>query len=40
MSPSVSLDGKSVLFAGRRGGDDAGHFRLYEVLLDGLASGR
>jgi hypothetical protein len=35
MSPSVSADGKSVLFAGRKGGDDAGHFRLYEVNLDG-----
>jgi hypothetical protein len=35
MSPSVSLDGKKVLFAGRKGGDDPGHFRLYEVNLDG-----
>jgi hypothetical protein len=35
MSPSVSIDGKSVLFAGRKGGDDPGHFRLYEVKLDG-----
>lgn len=35
MSPSVNLDGKSVLFAGRKGGDDPGHFRLYEVQLDG-----
>ena len=34
MSPSVSLDGTRVLFAGRRG-DDPGHFRLYEVNLDG-----
>jgi hypothetical protein len=34
MSPSVSLDGKRVLFAGRRA-DDHGHFRLYEVNLDG-----
>lgn len=35
MSPSVTLDGKSVLFAGRKGSDDSGHFRLYEVKLDG-----
>ena len=35
MSPSVSLDGKRVLFAGRRGGDDHGHFRLYEINIDG-----
>src|SRR5262249_4820394 len=34
MSPFVSIDGKRVLFAGRRG-DDHGHFRLYEVDLDG-----
>src|SRR5438067_7454192 len=35
MSPSVSLDGRRVLFAGRKGGDDPGHFRLYEVRPDG-----
>ncbi len=35
MSPSVSLDGRTVLFAGRKGGDDPGHFRLYEVGVDG-----
>ncbi|QDU20903.1 TolB-like translocation protein [Urbifossiella limnaea] len=35
MSPSVTLDGRSILFAGRKGGDDPGHFRLYEVQLDG-----
>src|SRR5262249_14340825 len=35
MSPSVSLDGKKVLFAGRKGGDAPGHFRLYEVNLGG-----
>lgn len=34
-SPSVSQDGSTVLFAGRKGGDDPGHFRLYEVKLDG-----
>ena len=34
MSPSVSLDGKRVLFAGRRG-DGHGRFRLYEVGVDG-----
>src|SRR5437764_689131 len=35
MSPSVSQDANTVLFAGRKGGDDPGHFRLYEVRLDG-----
>jgi len=35
MSPSISIDGRTVLFAGRKGGDDPGHFRLYEVGLDG-----
>ena len=35
MSPSVSQDGTTVFFAGRKGGDDPGHFRLYEVRLDG-----
>ncbi|MFM8273456.1 MAG: hypothetical protein ACKODX_14175, partial [Gemmata sp.] len=35
ISPSVTLDGTKVLFAGRKGGDDAGHFRLYEVGVDG-----
>ena len=35
MSPSVSLDGKRVLFAGRKGGHDPGRFRLYEVAVDG-----
>jgi len=35
MSPTVTLDGKSVLFAGRKSGDDPGHFRLYEMRLDG-----
>ena len=35
MSPSVSLDGKRILFAGRKGGDDHGRFRLYEVGVDG-----
>ncbi|MFO0798741.1 MAG: hypothetical protein U0804_14810 [Gemmataceae bacterium] len=35
MSPSLTLDGRSILFAGRKGGDDPGHFRLYEVQLDG-----
>jgi hypothetical protein len=34
MSPSVSLDGRRILFAGRRG-DDSGHFRLYEINVDG-----
>jgi hypothetical protein len=35
MSPSVSIDGRRILFAGRKGGDDSGHFRLYEVGVDG-----
>ncbi len=35
MSPSITLDGKRVLFSGRKGGDDHGHFRLYEVNIDG-----
>jgi hypothetical protein len=34
MGPSVSDDGKRVLFAGRRA-DDAGRFRLYEVGING-----
>jgi hypothetical protein len=33
-SPSVSLDGRRVLFAGRRG-DGHGRFRLYEIGIDG-----
>lgn len=35
MGPSISIDGRRVLFAGRKGGDDPGRFRLYEVELDG-----
>lgn len=35
MSPSISLDGERVLFAGRKGGDDPGRFRLYEIGVDG-----
>ena len=35
MSPSISLDGKRIYFAGRKGGTDAGRFRLYEVGVDG-----
>lgn len=34
MSPTVSLDGRRVLFAGRRA-DGHGRFRLYEVGVDG-----
>jgi hypothetical protein len=34
MSPSVTLDGDRILFAGRRA-DGHGRFRLYEVGLDG-----
>src|SRR5262249_53481789 len=33
MSPSVALDGKRILFAGRREGH--GHWRIYEVGVDG-----
>ncbi len=35
MSPSVSPDGRQVLFAGRKGGDDPGHFRLFEIGTNG-----
>src|SRR5947208_2269160 len=32
MSPSLSLDGKRILFAGRKAGDH-GRFRLYEIAI-------
>ncbi|MGL4553194.1 MAG: hypothetical protein ACRC33_18675 [Gemmataceae bacterium] len=35
MSPSVSADGQKIFFAGRKGSPDPGHFRLYEVGVDG-----
>jgi hypothetical protein len=35
MSPSVSLDGKRILFAGRRAPPDPGRWRIYEVGVDG-----
>lgn len=35
MSPSVSLDGKRVLFAGRKAPPDPGRWRIYEVGVDG-----
>ncbi|WP_157368596.1 TolB family protein [Zavarzinella formosa] len=35
MSPSVSIDGNRVLFAGRRAAPDAGHWRIYQVNVDG-----
>jgi hypothetical protein len=35
MSPSVSLDGRRILFAGRKGDDGHGRFRLYEIGVDG-----
>ena len=35
MSPSLSPDGAKIVFAGRKGGNDHGHFRLYEVGLNG-----
>jgi hypothetical protein len=33
MSPSISLDGTSVLFAGRKAPPDAGRWRIYELNL-------
>ncbi len=35
MSPAVSPDGTRIVFAGRKGGDDPGHFRIYEIAVDG-----
>ena len=35
MSPSVSLDGKTILFAGRKAAPDPGRWRLYQVNADG-----
>ncbi|MBN9121513.1 MAG: hypothetical protein J0I06_20585, partial [Planctomycetes bacterium] len=35
MGPSVSLDGKRILFAGRKAPPDAGRWRIYEVGVDG-----
>src|SRR5262249_50808677 len=35
MSPSISLDGTKVIFAGRKGPPDHGRFRIYEVGIDG-----
>jgi hypothetical protein len=35
MSPCVSFDGTTILFAGRKGGEDPGHFRIYEIGVDG-----
>jgi hypothetical protein len=34
MSPSLSMDATKILFAGRRA-DDHGHFRIYEIGIDG-----
>ena len=34
MSPTISIDGQRVLFAGRKG-DGHGRFRLYEIDIDG-----
>jgi hypothetical protein len=33
MSPSITLDGSSVLFAGRKSAPDAGRWRIYELEL-------
>src|SRR5262249_13595491 len=35
MSPSVTLDGKRILFAGRKAPPDAGRWRIYEVSVNG-----
>jgi hypothetical protein len=35
MSPSISIDGTRILFAGRKSKPDAGHWRIYEMNLDG-----
>src|SRR5262245_39516672 len=35
MSPSISLDGKKIIFAARKGPPDPGRFRLYEVGVSG-----
>jgi hypothetical protein len=35
MSPSVTLDGERILFAGRKAAPDPGRWRLYEVGVDG-----
>lgn len=35
MSPSISLDGTKVIFAGRKVPPDHGRFRIYEVGVDG-----
>ncbi|QDU77970.1 hypothetical protein Pan97_50490 [Bremerella volcania] len=35
MSPSVSPDGQKIIFAGRKAAPDPGHFRLYEIQIDG-----
>lgn len=35
MSPSVSPDGTKIVFAGRKASPDPGHFRLYEIRVDG-----
>src|SRR5262245_32274894 len=35
MSPSVSLDGKRILFAGRKAAPDPGRWRIYQVNVGG-----
>ncbi len=35
MSPTISLDGKRILFAGRKSAPDAGHWRIFEMDLSG-----
>lgn len=40
MSPSITPDGRTIVFAGRRAPPDAGHFRLYQVHVDGSGLGQ
>lgn len=35
MSPSISLDGKRILFSGRKAAPDPGRWRIYSVNIDG-----
>jgi hypothetical protein len=35
MSPTISLDGKRILFAGRKAPPDPGRWRIYEIGVDG-----
>ncbi|MEZ6143425.1 MAG: hypothetical protein R3B84_22890 [Zavarzinella sp.] len=35
MSPSITLDGKQILFAGRKSAPDHGHWRIFRMDVDG-----